>query len=132
MKMDYRQLVAGLARNVTNHHFTLYHTHPLDLGTTLDSRFEVERIRPASPLLRIPIAFPLRLRSARHDVFHAQYILPPACKSRTVLTVHDLAHEHLPQSFRFRKHAVRDGWYRGRFAGQIELSRSPASRRMTS
>ena len=31
------------------------------------------------------------------DVFHCQYILPPNVKCRTVITIHDLAHETYPQ-----------------------------------
>ena len=35
----------------------------------------------------------------RPDVFHAQYVLPPFVRTKTVLAIHDLAHEHFPEFF---------------------------------
>ncbi len=68
-------------------------------GLGSNGHFRHRRIRPATPYLRIPIAFPLESRMRRLDVFHAQYFLPPWLRCRTVLTVHDICYERFPQFF---------------------------------
>jgi glycosyltransferase involved in cell wall biosynthesis len=54
---------------------------------------------PASRFLRIPLAFPWRMRKDKLDVFHAQYIVPPLSRCRTVVSIFDLAHERYPEFF---------------------------------
>lgn len=61
--------------------------------------FRSKLIRPASPLIRIPIGFAIESRSHRLDVLHAQYLLPHHVKCRTVLTVHDVLFERFPEYF---------------------------------
>jgi len=62
-------------------------------------QFEVKRIRPANPFIRIPLSFPIEFRREKLDVFHAQYIIPPFCNCRTVATIHDILYESHPELF---------------------------------
>jgi len=56
-------------------------------------------VRPHNPLLRIPISFPLALARERIDVVHVQYVAPPLCPARIVVTVHDIAYDRHPELF---------------------------------
>jgi glycosyltransferase involved in cell wall biosynthesis len=64
-----------------------------------NSRFSGRRLRPASSYLRIPFVLPLKIFSEPVDVFHAQFIIPPFLKCRTVTTIPDIAYEHYPEFF---------------------------------
>jgi len=95
----YRQLVSGFIRNQTKNQYTLFYTcEGARQAFTTDSRFDFVRI-PANPVLRISVSLPLRLRRMKPDLFHCQYIQPPWGKTRTVVTIHDLAYEHHPECF---------------------------------
>lgn len=61
--------------------------------------FRSKLIRPANPLIRIPIGFAIESRAERLDVFHAQYLLPLHLRCRTVLTVYDILYERFPEYF---------------------------------
>ena len=84
----------------SHHEFFLYFTNP-SVREQLDapSSFALRRLRPAHPLLRIPFVFPWRARRDKLDVFHAQFIVPPFLKCKTVTTVPDIAYEHFPDFF---------------------------------
>jgi glycosyltransferase involved in cell wall biosynthesis len=56
-------------------------------------------VRPRNPLVRIPLSFPLALARARIDVVHVQYVAPPVCPARIVVSVHDIAYERYPRFF---------------------------------
>jgi len=49
--------------------------------------------------VRIPVTFPLALARARIDVVHVEYVAPPLCPARVVVSVHDIAYERYPQFF---------------------------------
>ncbi|HKT50340.1 MAG TPA: glycosyltransferase family 1 protein [Candidatus Angelobacter sp.] len=93
----YRQLLQGLTEDQTQNSYTLFYTraHAPSL-VSVDQRFKWVRI-PQNPVLRISFALPALLRELKPDVFHCQYILPPRVKCKTVVTIHDLAHERYPQ-----------------------------------
>jgi glycosyltransferase involved in cell wall biosynthesis len=96
----YRQLIRGLAQDNSQNRYTLFHTHPFDLPEAeRDPRFTLRRI-PRSPILRLAAALPLALRQIRPDIFHCQYVKPLWNSGKTVVTIHDLAHEHHPEFFR--------------------------------
>jgi glycosyltransferase involved in cell wall biosynthesis len=95
----YRQLVRGLAQDSGKNRYTLFHTHPFSLPEAeSDPRFTLRKI-PKNPLLRLGAALPLALRQIQPDVFHCQYIKPLWGSRTTVVTIHDLAHEHYPEFF---------------------------------
>jgi len=95
----YRQLLNGLAADKSDNRYDLFYTNPAALNQCNgDPRFHFERI-PHNPLLRICGTLPRLLRSTKPDIFHCQYILPPFTETKSVVTIHDLAHEHFPESF---------------------------------
>lgn len=97
----YEQLLNHLARVPTNNNrFVIYYTHPIATQRVpATENFCLKRIKPATPFWRIPVGFPLELRREKLDVFHAQHIIPPFCKCRTVTTIPDIAYEHHPEFF---------------------------------
>lgn len=94
-----RQLLEGLAQDGSPNAYTLFYTRPDALfRVKLDRRFTSQQI-PVNPIRRICLSLPRALRALRPDVFHCQYILPPGVSSKSVVTIHDLAHEHYPGFF---------------------------------
>jgi len=90
----YRQLLQGLSGDTSANKYTLLYTEPQAPSLVkLDDRFDWVKI-PSNPVRRICFSIPALLNSLQPDLFHCQYILPPRVKTRTVLTIHDLAHEH--------------------------------------
>jgi glycosyltransferase involved in cell wall biosynthesis len=95
----FRQLLRGLALDKSDNQYTLFHVHPDALEEVAgDPRFKSVAI-PKNPVARVAIWLPLQLRKIKPDIFHCQYIQPPFTRTRTVVTIHDLAHEHFPEFF---------------------------------
>jgi glycosyltransferase involved in cell wall biosynthesis len=97
----FEQLIQYLAKAPTNGiRYVVYYTHPSGARRVPASEtFHLKRIWPATPCWRIPVGFPLEFRREKLEVFHAQYIIPPFCKCKTVTTIHDIAYEHFPEFF---------------------------------
>lgn len=89
-----RELLAGLAAiGEPGIEFVCYHTAgppaiPLGRG---------QRLWPQTPLIRVPVSFPLALRRDRVDVAHFQYVSPPVAPCPVVLMVHDISFESHPE-----------------------------------
>lgn len=97
----YQQLLRALACHPSNgNRYIIYFTHA-DGEKQIPSceQFRVKRIWPANPYLRIPVSFPVECRKENLDVFHAQYILPPFCRSRSVTTIADILFESYPELY---------------------------------
>lgn len=95
----FRQLVRGLAADPSENSYTLFHTHPFTLEAVAnDPRFTLCQI-PKNPIVRLSMALPRKLRQLQPDVFHCQYIQPLCGARKTVVSIHDLAHEHFPEFF---------------------------------
>jgi len=95
----HRQLVRGLAQDKSSNRYTLFHTHPFSLPEAEnDPRFTLHKI-PKNPILRMGLALPLALQKIRPDIFQCQYVKPLWVSGKTVVTIHDLAHEHHPEFF---------------------------------
>jgi glycosyltransferase involved in cell wall biosynthesis len=60
---------------------------------------DAQRVRPAHPLLRIPLGFPWVLLRDRISLAHFQYVSPPVAPCPVVLTVHDISYEAHPEYF---------------------------------
>src|SRR5437588_9208047 len=97
----YRSLTKALLQVDRDNQYMLYCTSAgLATLKRLNGRnFQVQRIRSASPYARIPFALPAQIKKDQVDVFHAQFILPPFLKCRTVTTIPDIAYEHFPDFF---------------------------------
>lgn len=97
----YRCLLTSLARVDSENDYFIYYTKDgaaEELGLT-NNRFSSRRMRPGSRYIRIPLGFPLELFCRPVDVFHAQFIIPPFVRCRTVTTIPDIAYEHYPEFF---------------------------------
>jgi glycosyltransferase involved in cell wall biosynthesis len=64
--------------------------------------FKVRQTLPHTPLVRIPLSLSLELRRRPVDLLHVQYTAPPSTPCPVVATIHDLAFEHLPETFNRR------------------------------
>jgi glycosyltransferase involved in cell wall biosynthesis len=95
----YRQLILGLSADPSENSYTLFHTHRFTLEVLKnDHRFRLCKV-PKNPILRLSLALPAKLRQIRPDLFHCQYVQPLWGNRKTVVTIHDLAHEHFPEFF---------------------------------
>ncbi len=96
----YRCLIKALGAVDTRNDYVLYATSPNDVRAICSNlpNLEVRPIRPASPYFRIPFGIPFQVRNSL-DIYHAQFIIPPFLKCRTVTTIPDIAYEHLPEMF---------------------------------
>jgi glycosyltransferase involved in cell wall biosynthesis len=95
-----RQLLRGLAQSPGANQYELFYSHSSALNQegTGGPAFRFIPI-PKNPIVRICAVLPRLLAQTMPDVFHAQYVLPPFVKTKTVLAIHDLAHEHFPEFF---------------------------------
>src|SRR5216684_6509441 len=95
----FRQLLLGLGAQKADNQYTIFHlpgNAPAYLAQA--PRFTLIPI-PRSPWIRLGVSLPRQLRRLQPDVFHCQYIRPPFIKTKTVVSIHDLAYEHFPDFF---------------------------------
>ncbi|HEX8899309.1 MAG TPA: glycosyltransferase family 1 protein, partial [Chthoniobacterales bacterium] len=97
-------LIEALAEIDQENQYTLYVTKQEALDRFADRwpNFALRRTRPHTPLLRIPLTLSRELRRHPVDVLHVQYTAPPFAPCPIVTTIHDLAFEHLPETFNRR------------------------------
>ena len=97
-------LIEALAEIDRDNLYTLYVTKQsaFERFTNRWPNFQVRRTLPHTPLVRIPITLTRELRRHPVDVLHVQYTAPPFAPCPIVTTIHDLAFEHLPQTFNRR------------------------------
>lgn len=99
-----KNLIEALAQIDSVNRYTLYVTtrEAIELFTDRWPNFKVRATLPHTPLIRIPLTLPAELRRNRVDVLHVQYTAPPLVPCPIVTTIHDLAFEHLPETFKRR------------------------------
>jgi glycosyltransferase involved in cell wall biosynthesis len=97
-------LIEALAALDTANRYTLYVTKPSALArfTGRWPHVSVRRTLPHTPFVRIPLTFPFELRRRPVDLLHVQFTAPPFAPCPVVSTIHDLAFEHLPETFNRR------------------------------
>jgi glycosyltransferase involved in cell wall biosynthesis len=97
-------LVEALAELDTSNRYTLYVTKPAAVERFAGRwpNFAVRRTLPHSPVVRIPVTLSAELRRRPVDVLHVQFTAPPFAPCPVVVTIHDLAFEHLPVTFKRR------------------------------
>jgi glycosyltransferase involved in cell wall biosynthesis len=97
-------LIEALAEIDQENQYTLYVTKPEARDRFADRwpNFVVRRTLPHTPLVRIPLTLSRELRRHPVDVLHVQYTAPPFAPCPIVTTIHDLAFEHLPETFNKR------------------------------
>ena len=96
----YRELIKELVKIRSEHTFLLYHSSAeVAKYVNASDQFGLKRIFPSHRTLRIPFSMPRRAYLDNLDLFHAQFIVPPFLKCKTVTTIPDIAFEHYPQFF---------------------------------
>ena len=97
-------LIEALAALDTANRYTLYVTKRAawERFHKRWPRVSVRRTLPHTPLVRIPLTFPFELRRRPVDLLHVQFTAPPFAPCPVVSTIHDLAFEHLPETFNRR------------------------------
>ena len=94
-----RNLLRHLSRQHTDAEYVLLcREADLDLPTRLGPNFRAVLESSPSYSLREQLHVPWVLRRERPDVFHSpHYVLPPAVRCRSVVTIHDTIHLTFPQ-----------------------------------
>jgi glycosyltransferase involved in cell wall biosynthesis len=97
-------LIEALAEIDQTNRYTIYVTKKAALDRFLRRwpNFEVKLTLPHTPLVRIPLTLSRELRRHPVDLLHVQYTAPPFTPCPVVTTIHDLAFEHLPETFKRR------------------------------
>src|SRR3954467_6180857 len=97
-------LIEALAQIDQTNQYTLYVTKQAAVQRFSDRwpNFRVRLTLPHTPLLRIPLTLSRELRAHPVDLLHVQYTAPPFAPCPVVATIHDLAFEHLPETFNRR------------------------------
>lgn len=100
-----RNLIRALAEVDNRNRYTIYLAKAAAAAEWRDgfarqfSNFEIRLLPEPTPLVRVPLALAFELRRRPVDVLHVQYTAPPFCPAPVVATIHDLAFEHLPETF---------------------------------
>jgi len=94
-----RNLLRHLARiDRDNEYVLLCHQPDLGIGAQLGTNFRTVLEPSPNYSIREQIHVPLVLRRERPDVFHApHYVMPPAVRCRSIVTIHDCIHLMFPQ-----------------------------------
>lgn len=97
-------LIEALAEIDQTNLYTLYVTkrEAIERFSNRWPNFTVKQTLPHTPLVRIPLTLSRELRRHPVDVLHVQYTAPPLAPCPVVTTIHDLAFEHLPETFNRR------------------------------
>jgi len=98
------KLIEALAEVDTQNRYTLYVTkqEAIDRYTHRWPNVSVRKTLPHTPLIRIPLTLAAELRRRPVDILHVQYTAPPLAPCETVVMIHDLSFEHLPETFKRR------------------------------
>lgn len=97
-------LIEALAQIDQSNLYTLFVTKASAIERFTDRwpNFKVRLTLPHTPLVRIPLTLSRELRRNPVDLLHVQYTAPPFAPCPIVTTIHDLAFEHLPETFNRR------------------------------
>src|SRR6476661_4119676 len=93
----YRELLYALQQVNSEIRYFLYGVGP-DVLEQRNERFQCKPV-PGNRYLRIPFSLPRSARRDKIDIFHAQFIVPPGMRCRTVTTIPDIAFERFPEWF---------------------------------
>ena len=97
-------LIEALAEVDTQNRYTLYVTRQeaIDRYARRWPNVSVRKTLPHTPLIRIPLTLAAELRRRPVDILHVQYTAPPLAPCDTVVMIHDLSFEHIPETFKRR------------------------------
>jgi glycosyltransferase involved in cell wall biosynthesis len=97
-------LIEALAEVDTHNRYTLDVTRQeaIDRYAHRWPNVTVRKTLPHTPLIRIPLTLAAELRRRPIDILHVQYTAPPLAPCDTVVMIHDLSFEHIPETFKRR------------------------------
>jgi len=97
-------LLHGLAQvDKHNHYFVLVtDPHSLHARIGLPENFTVIPLKPATDLLRVPLAMPWVAHRLGIDLLHVTYVAPPVSPCARIVTVHDISFKRFPHFFSLR------------------------------
>lgn len=97
-------LIEALAEVDTQNRYTLYVTRQeaIDRFANRWPNVTIRKTLPHTPLIRIPLTLAAELRRRPIDILHVQYTAPPLAPCDTVVMIHDLSFEHIPETFKRR------------------------------
>lgn len=97
-------LIEALAEVDTQNRYTVYVTRQeaVERYAHRWSNVTVRKTLPHTPLVRIPLTLAAELRRRPIDILHVQYTAPPLAPCDTVVMIHDLSFEHIPETFKRR------------------------------
>lgn len=97
-------LIEALAEVDTQNRYTLYVTRQeaIDRYAHRWPNVTIRKTLPHTPLVRIPLTLAAELRRRPIDILHVQYTAPPLAPCDTVVMIHDLSFEHIPETFKRR------------------------------
>ncbi|HEX3248382.1 MAG TPA: glycosyltransferase family 1 protein [Pyrinomonadaceae bacterium] len=97
-------LIEALAEVDTHNRYTLYVTKQVAVDRYAQRwpNVAVRKTLPHTPLIRIPLTLAAELRRRPIDILHVQYTAPPLAPCDTVVMIHDLSFEHIPETFKRR------------------------------
>jgi len=98
-----RNLLKHVAEVDGENRYTLYAidaAHPFYSSLRGSPNITVRSMRTRNPVIRVPVELGLRTLFDDLDVLHVQYVAPPWFRGRLVVTIHDLAFLHVPDSFK--------------------------------
>jgi glycosyltransferase involved in cell wall biosynthesis len=97
-------LIEALAEIDAVNRYTLYVTRreAVERFHNRWPNFQTRLTWPHTPLVRIPVTLSAELRRRPVDLLHVQYTAPPFAPCPVIPTIHDLAFEHLPATFKRR------------------------------
>jgi glycosyltransferase involved in cell wall biosynthesis len=100
-----RNLIKSLAEVDGENRYTIYLANARAAALWRDGfanqfkNFTIRLLPPPTPLVRVPVFLAYELLKRPVDVLHVQYTAPPFCRVPVIVTIHDLAFEHLPETF---------------------------------
>jgi len=74
-------------------------SHPFYKEIAQFPNFSIRKIPVKNPFLRIPFFLAMLTWRDQLDILHVQYIAPPFHRGKLIVTIHDLGHFLIPQSF---------------------------------
>lgn len=100
-----RGVVRALAELDDRNRYTVYLAEPAAAAEWREGfarqhpNFEIRLLPKPTPIVRVPLFLAYELWQRPVDVLHVQYTAPPFCRIPVVATIHDLAFEHMPETF---------------------------------
>jgi len=106
-----RGLLSGLSQVDKENHYILYAinlNHPFYQKFKNSKNFRLKALKYKRPIFGIPISLAKESYVDKLDILHVQYNAPPIHRGKLIVTIHDLAFIHFPETFdRFQRYRLK-------------------------